>query len=213
MSRPWLRDIRPSAGFTLIELLVVLLILASVAGVVVSKVTEVGASADTDVTTVRLAEARDALMGAKGSPGYFGDMLRLPDRMVDLFRMPAGAADYLPATGLGWRGPYLVPVTGSYAIDPLKGFTSTYGADGDPAITDTWGAPIVLQLPDPDGDGVLTATDRQHVRLVSAGADGVIQTPLTGAQALTPGDAYFPSRTQCQDDLVLYVRVADQRPN
>ena len=55
----------------------------------------------------------------------------------------------------------------------------------------------------------------EHVRLVSAGENGVIDTPFR-PPFQSPFDplfpARFPAREHCGDDLVLYVSVADLRP-
>jgi hypothetical protein len=89
-----------------------------------------------------------------------------------------------PVYKLGWRGPYVVERSGAlYTVNPASGFAEQYGETGDPTVLDGWGQPIVIQNPGllPDG--------RQDVRLVSAGPDGVLDTPpnvatsaLTAAQ-------------------------------
>lgn len=197
---------------TLLELLGVVTILAALAGLVIGLVGDAGAKARSDGSALGLAEVRKAILGTPASPGYQGDLLRLPDSLADLLRPPAFAPAFDLATGIGWRGPYLGPATATYVVDPANGFVAAYGANGDPAVLDAWGRPLVLQIPDPAGMGVPTAADRRHARLVSAGPDGVLRTPRTDAEATPPGTAHYPTRTQCDDDLVLYLQAADVRP-
>ena len=64
----------------------------------------------------------------------------------------AGSTDmmvtYNPAYRLGWRGPYVVANNGSvYTINAAAGFLEQYGENGDPAVLDGWGNPIVIQNP------------------------------------------------------------------
>jgi len=97
---------------------------------------------------------------------------------------------YDPVYRRGWRGPYLIWRNGSfYTINAASNFTEQYGENGDPTVLDGWGNPIVLQNPGVAADG------SQDVRLVSAGPDGVLNTPpnvLTAnlTAALTGDDAY-----------------------
>lgn len=82
---------------------------------------------------------------------------------------------YDPVSGRGWRGPYLLITAGRYpGMDPdgnaaARGFTSDFGvpnssptsSDGDPAVLDGWGHPVVIQ-----------GSTLSDARLVSAGPDG-----------------------------------------
>jgi prepilin-type N-terminal cleavage/methylation domain-containing protein len=90
-----------------------------------------------------------------------------------------------------WNGPYVRHGGARYqidnAVDPVtlfpRGFTDSYGLGdetgtpalpGDPTILDAWGRPVVIQVPTTSG-----FTDNwKYARLVSAGADGVIETQL-----------------------------------
>jgi hypothetical protein len=96
----------------------------------------------------------------------------------------------------GWNGPYVQHTGGTYTVNNTAGFTQAYGENGDPTVLDGWGRPIVLQRPS-------VAQPNLHARLVSAGPDGVISTPT---------NQQFPAKSSCGDDLVLYLRTADQRP-
>jgi hypothetical protein len=131
--------------------------------------------------------------------------------VADLLRAPAGAPTWSPATRTGWNGPYLHVTGATYAVDATRGFTSVYGSDGDPTLMDGWRNPIVLQIPSWSGAGSPDPVDVRHARLVSAGPDGVVQTPTSDAAA-APGTARFPSRSACGDDVVVYLQVADERP-
>jgi prepilin-type N-terminal cleavage/methylation domain-containing protein len=205
------RPARGAGGFTLLELLVVLAILAAVAGLAISLVGGTAETASRQVTEVSLAEIREAILGREGVPGYAGDLRRLPATLTEVF-VQGAQPPFDPVTALGWRGPYVRTSGATYALLPLQGFTTVYGAAGDPAVLDAWGRPVVIQVPDADGDGVPTEADRRHARLLSAGPDGTIQTPRTDAAAVPPGTAAFPLRSQCADDVVLYLAVADGRP-
>jgi len=205
---------RARRGFTLLEMLVVVLILVAVAGMVITMTGDVGEQARRETTLASLARIREAV--AK----YYADVASMPQSVADLLRRrtnPLPGVPELPpgGTGPGWRGPYLLHAGAVYAADLANGFRPEYGpaAPGlplPPALKDAWGRPIVLQIPnavleDPEGDGLY--------RLVSAGPDGVIDTPHRDEDVLPPATrALFPSRSQCDDDLILYLRQADLRP-
>ncbi|MCG8508328.1 MAG: hypothetical protein MI741_03785 [Rhodospirillales bacterium] len=146
-----------------------------------------------------------------------------------LFVAPEALPDYDLVTQIGWRGAWLdISASGGYSVDTPadprgfpRGFTTTYGdGDGDdvdndgtneaddPTPLDGWGNPIVIQWPDPDGngpdpdgDGVADPDELRNVRLVSAGADGFLDTPV---DELTPLDK--------NDDRVLYLYREDPNP-
>ncbi|MEM6552381.1 MAG: prepilin-type N-terminal cleavage/methylation domain-containing protein [Planctomycetota bacterium] len=115
---------------------------------------------------------------------------------------------YEPSLRIGWRDAWLSPTTAT-AYAETGSFTDSYGegdgADGagddDLAPIDGWGNPIVIQLPDVSTG--ITEEEVDNVRLVSAGPDGVIDTP---AGTLTPTVA------QKNDDLVLYLYREDPNP-
>lgn len=199
----------PGAAFTLVELVVVVVVIAVVATLVVVSTSSVVAQASIDGTRSSLASLREAIVGRAG---FVASVTRAPDRIGELFTRPPSVPAFDPRHATGWRGPYARGDVAPYALALERGFVAEYGAPGEPVPIDAWSNPIVLQVPDVDGDGIRSALEREHARLVSAGPDGVVQTPRTGALAQAPGDALFPSLAQCADDLVLYVFAADRRP-
>jgi type II secretory pathway pseudopilin PulG len=192
---------------TLVELVVVLVILAAIAGLALTVVAPASVDARETATRVTLGNVRGAIDGP-----YRLNLGRGPDFVADLLRQPTAAPDYDPASQTGWNGPYVRVPLARYVVGPSgtpgaedhvdASFTSDYGATGDLAVHDAYGRPIVLQVPDADGDGAYSDAERRHARLVSAGPDGVIDTPR---------DVVFPALSQCGDDVVLYVTAADQR--
>lgn len=196
----------PQAGFTLLEIVIVLGILVLLAGLIVATTGSVVDQAPADATKASMSHLRDAI-GA-----YYKDVGRMPATVGNLFSQPAGVPPWDPVARVGWNGPYLQTATGTYAVGALAGFTTTWGADGAPAAIDGWNCPIILQVPDGDGDWIATPPDAnevRHARLVSAGPDGIIQIPA--APPVGAGTYLLPNLSQCGDDLVLYVRVADTR--
>jgi prepilin-type N-terminal cleavage/methylation domain-containing protein len=69
-----------------------------------------------------------------------------------------------PATGHGWRGPYILPGIGKYPEPDAVNFTTDYGEKDDPTVLDGWGHPIVII------ENALTGT----AELRSAGKDGIL---------------------------------------
>lgn len=205
-------------GATLIELLIAIVVVAALAGLVFRAIGYAPHDARTQMTRVTLNSCRNAIVGSASagavlSAGYLADMGAVPTQVADLLRLPAGAAAFDPATGFGWRGPYLLVNGAVFEPDPVKGFGFQYGSLNDPAVKDGWDRPIVLQIPHPDNSPTNeSADDRRHARLISAGPDGILQTPFTDA---TSGggtlSSYFPPKPLCGDDLVLYVQVTDLR--
>jgi len=208
-SEPQMIEQHPSAGrfvrsagargFTLVEVVVVLVILATIAAFVTTSVASVAEDAREDTTRISLGTLREAILTS-----YLRDIGELPTTLGDLQRRPSTEAPYDPRTRRGWRGPYVRPTGALYVVGPAgtRGtdsyvdatFTTEYGVAGDPAIHDGYGRPIVLQIPDADGNDIVSAEEARHARLVSAGLDRVIDTPV---------DELFPSNVG-RDDIVLY---------
>jgi type II secretory pathway pseudopilin PulG len=161
--------------------------------------------------------ARDEVTLTAGEPSVVGYASGLPwpsetdlasdgradhPQLTYLFRAPAGLPDYDPATRIGWRGDWLSTVTATpYQVADT--FSAVYGlgdgrdgpGDDDLAPLDGWGNPIVIQLPDAPGFPGITEAEIDHVRLVSAGRNGDIETP---------DDELAP--TDVGDDVVLFLR-------
>ena len=169
------------------------------------------------------------LQDMKHVPGFRSVNLRVHD-LFSASSYPS-AAVFDPVANRGWRGPYLRKSGGvantdasRYGLFPAsddrpfagdtsflsRGFYATatvshYGQVGDFAVGDPWGNPIVIQVP-PQEAFVFGSDDAkrfQYVRLVSAGADGVLSTPLDRlAGKIAEGTAeargddlvYFPNR-------------------
>lgn len=64
---------------------------------------------------------------------------------------------------------------------------SAYGFPGEVVALDPWGNPYVLQIPPPQAwNGVTNVTDEVrfgYARIVSAGPDGILETPCYGANS------------------------------
>jgi prepilin-type N-terminal cleavage/methylation domain-containing protein len=113
-----------------------------------------------------------------------------------------------PTTKLGWNGPYFLASSGTYpeptAVndnDSLLrtwnslGFTAQYGKKGDPTALDGWGNPIVIIIETFD-TSITTDTPLRHAYIVSAGADGIVDSTQTNV-------ASFFTNSTLTNDLVL----------
>jgi len=200
---------RTPRGFTLPELTVTRCIVGAVATMAIPQLADRSRSAAQTVTHSTLAQVRTAVRN------YASDMFeRLPypddsararhPQLAYLYVNPqtyaaasgaAGLAAWAhdPTTSRGWAGPYLM-AGGSYHVDAAKGFTALYGVEGDPTVVDGWGNPVVLQQPTMDSSNVYSATDRRYARLVSAGPDGLLNTPY---------DVALPGAAQIGDDVIV----------
>jgi len=209
-----LRTGRRQQGFTLVELVVVLAVLVTLVGLLLSNFGSLRFSGAGESHTVEevataatLNEVRDAIIGSSNRAGLWQDLGERPSLfphvIADLFvtnnlssyGVPPAHQHFDPMARLGWHGPYLVPGGKQYSINSDLGFTSVYGASNDPAVSDAWGRPIVLQIPTLDG-----ALKWSYARLVSAGPDGKINTP---PNQLSPTDS------DRNDDVVLFLMVND----
>jgi type II secretory pathway pseudopilin PulG len=185
------------AAVTLLELLVVLVVLIALAVLVIPQFTDLrfGFAGDRK-TAQQIATERtlnlvsEAILGGSGQKGLWLDLgnqdANLPQTIAELFVPRVGWPDFDPNTRRGWRGPYLLGSGARYGV------TDAYGNADDPAVLDGWGQPVVIQLPDAD-----------HIRVVSKGEDGVLDTPPA---------VNLPTLASCGDDVVFFLRVADARP-
>lgn len=190
--RPW----RRRRGVTLLELVIVVAILAVLGAMIVPSLSRSVDSSRDAISRGALVQLRTVILDT-----YYHDHFeQLPyfagyTQLRSLYVNPNPAQLYDPVTRRGWRGPYLLspPNGAGYVLAPSRGFTALYGQDGDPAPLDGWGHPIVLQQPILFC-GVISPSDLANARLVSAGPNGVIDTPH-GVAA--------PATTQIGDDLVI----------
>ena len=206
-------------GLTLFELLAVMGILAVLATLVVPVVGSRIEQTRETATVQSLTRLREVIAGPYFEDRYRGGYDRQPlprpgsaaldagrenhPQLAYLFLNPETHLDGDPTTrdhdpGFGWHGPYMLHNGNGfvYTVDDARRFTRLYGETGDPAVLDGWGNPIVLQEPT---NTYATDYDRwRHARLVSAGPDGVIQTPP---------DVFMPTAAQSGDDLVLFLWI------
>lgn len=195
-------------GFTLAEMLIVLTVIATLATMVSFRLTATSRQSADTLTRVSLRQLRQAILADYRDDmfeqlPYPQDPARAPHPQLHyLYVNPASYVtglptdwDYDPVSGRGWSGPYLTQAA-PYVVDLSRGFTPAYGEAGDDAPLDAWGNPIVLQQPMVLG-AVYSATNLQSARLVSAGPNGVINTPENVAT---------PSLNQQADDLILFLR-------
>ena len=125
--RPRLRSGR-AGGFTLMELLVVIVILAALAGLVVSQVDSSRENAELTVARADLQVVSEALFGSAAGSGYLRDMKHVPgfrsaaSRIHDLFSAASypGYSVFDPVAGRGWRGPYLRKSSSVANTDPAR---------------------------------------------------------------------------------------------
>lgn len=170
----------PRYAFTLVEMIVVLMILAALSSVVAPLLSQSVHDANRISTQTSLTAVRDALVK------YWSDTKHLPmdgittsatesNRLdIDwLFRNPTSGdqvQDFDPNTKIGWRGRYLNHSTG----DEI--------AAGKWLIVDAWNTELVVQ-------DVAPSSTPRDVRIVSAGSNGVVDTPgATATDLLTVAD-------------------------
>lgn len=178
-------------------------ILVALAGILVPLVSGVREDSTVAGTTASMQSIRNGIISAGSDrPGYLSDVGGLPATIRDLFVKPDGVLLFDRFTARGWRGPYMQGATGTYRIDASRGFLPAYGADDDPALNDAWGRSIIIQVPtaaaDPD-----PKQRNQFARIVSAGADGILQTPA---------DRLYPSLVDRGDDRLLFLLRSDIAP-
>ncbi|MEM6473214.1 MAG: hypothetical protein AAF802_26875 [Planctomycetota bacterium] len=218
---------KPSRGFTVMELLLTLSVLSAVSIVVIPNLIGRQNQAAIETTRRSLETIRRVIVSDYRGDVHerlpypvVGTRIQHP-QLKYLFHNPeaelAGGSNSLALSlqwsydgqsGRGWAGPYLdhsSTATVSYRVDATRGFLQAYGEDpdvatglDDPAPSDAWGNPIILQQPAVvSGGGVHSAINIVHARLVSAGPDGEIDTPL---------NVLNPTAQELDDDLVVYLR-------
>jgi len=203
---------RSRYGLTLLELAVVAALLVILAGAVVPLVSRYAVVGRATAARASLVQIRNAIVGTAEEPGFLADTGQLPNTLNDLFNNPFSPANPFSAanpygnferdTGRGWRGPYLLNATGTYAINNATNFTVAYGHNGDITLLDPWGNPFVLQRPTVGTPEV----NNTYARLISAGPNGVIDTPQDYA-----GTPYPPAGAR-GDDIVLFLNHSDSYP-
>jgi prepilin-type N-terminal cleavage/methylation domain-containing protein len=209
--------IRERDGLTLLELVIVVAILAIIAGFIIPSGAFLEKRAKYTAAKASLATIRDAIVGTAGQPGYYSDTGQYPNTLEDLFVQPAGIPPFNRDTGRGWRGPYLLNANATYPAGYTNGFTgptsttpygttgnpANYGTTGDSAVDDPWGNVIILQWP----TGGTVAQNQAYVRLISAGPNGIIDTPQFDSG--DPSESYYPLPQDRGDDIVLFINHAD----
>jgi competence protein ComGC len=203
------------SAMTLLELLIVLLILIATALILVPSfnnvqiVTPTGKSESPVkiATQATLNSVREAMAGEDGVieslshksnalPREIHDLVQedAPDHMVEA---APELKKYDPVNKIGWNGPYVHPT----------GCNET----GEPTIVDGWGNELELQV-DFDKDGTINQMESKYIRVVSAGPNGLIETPDDSAN-MKPGKDEVSELTlsECGDDMVLFLRFPDNR--
>lgn len=209
-SHQWLQQ----SGFSSLELMVTLSVVATLSLVIVPSLSKRLDQSSVQVTQSTMQTVRDAIMNH-----YRSDMFETLPYPVDTNRIQHPQLKYLyhnplayaatvpnsaeanaewsydPTTKRGWSGPYLdrsVPYTNSVS----QGFNNRYAEQEDPMPADGWARPIVLQQPVMNSS-VYSAQSILYARLVSAGDDGILQTPPDVAE---------PTAAQTGDDIIVYLR-------
>ena len=173
-------------------------------------------------TEATMQAIRDAIMGKPGQPGAWADLGQQPEwfppRVDDLrhefetvsdvsnYMNYAGIEEYNPVTRIGWRGPYIMG-----------------------QLLDAWGNPFQIQIDfDNNGQidgapnyfasvGIANGNEATFARLVSAGEDGIVDTPLNVPKmppsgfAASLGLAFGLTHADCGDDIVLFFQIPDTR--
>ena len=203
-----------SAGFSLLELVVVMMILVAVAVIVLPMISTQVRVADGAkqsprevVTRSTMREVQEAMVG---DDGMLENLSHEPNAIPrDIEAMVEEEAPeevvqaapnlqvYDPFYRIGWRGPYLFP-TGQ-------------NDEGKPTVVDGWGRELEIQV-DFNGDGMVSLQEMQHLRIVSAGENGRIDTPADQSN-MKPGEDADSELTlsECGDDVVLFVSIPDSR--
>jgi type II secretory pathway pseudopilin PulG len=178
------------------------------------------------------------LADMKHVPGFRSVNVRIHD-LISAPNYPGNpaAASFDSASQRGWRGPYLRNAQGVRNTNPgrngafpasderrtpgdatfqERGFfpdagSSPYGSAGELAVADPWGNPIVLQVPPELAFSGSTRDSKRfrYGRLVSAGADGFLATPLDRLAGLVVNPDGTIDTSARGDDLVLFLNRSD----
>jgi type II secretory pathway pseudopilin PulG len=215
-------------AMTLMEMVLVLIILATLAAIAVPLLSGIIDDSDAEavVTKESMRVIRDVILGSQNQAGQWEDMNQIPSAfpltLHDLFQeqkpahmnVSSSLDQYDPFSKTGWNGPYLFQATGAYSINTAANFSSAYGVEGSATMNDGWGNPIVLQV-DYDGNGSVNPADDEeakYARLVSAGPNGVVDTPYDYANRIPSEDgATNLTEAESGDDIVIFLRVQDTR--
>jgi len=128
-----------------------------------------------------------------------------------------------------WKGPYVRHAGARYVLDAVGHFTEAYGVgdvwntatppvlttSGDPTVLDAWGRPIVIQEPNTTSTPYAPdAVDKTYARLVSAGPNGIIDTPETVRMPTNKvnADGSYPEDSR-GDDIVIFLFRHDEYGN
>ncbi|MEL6898436.1 MAG: hypothetical protein AAFP90_20255 [Planctomycetota bacterium] len=210
---------------TLPELLLVLVVVAALGAMVIPRLAQRAEAASASTTRRSMETLRGVIMTDyrddmfEALPYPLSSQRTAHPQLKYLYHNPSAdltsnpgdfsqtsAWEYDASSGRGWSGPYVEPsslATTNYRVDNDRGFTQHYGESPsstsgvhDPAPSDAWGNPIVLQQP-VSASGGASRDSTLYARLVSAGPDGVLQTPRNVMQ---------PTQQQLGDDLLVYLR-------
>ena len=178
---------RAMRGMTLIELGVVLLILVALAGLALPYVGGIIGNSSCELTEATLQNVRSAIIGSPTSPGFVGDMNRMPYNLGELITCPTGTnptfacgtptnpsltSSYNPSSQSGWRGPYLTNA------NVANGITDQFRSSSYPQ-----GAPIKLLIAYSPATATTTAVC--NYVLLSYGPNGILDTEPNGVSSST----------------------------
>ncbi|HYE36080.1 hypothetical protein [Methylocaldum sp.] len=217
---------------SLSERTAVLVIVSASIGVAMSFVRGGDFAAECAATDAGLTAIRAAIMGGPAGSGYRADVGEIPRSIHDLFdpaSLPLPLRGFDPATGRGWRGPYLtegVRIDGrkahcSFSDDSCNSARFINGlANGDTGVLDGFGHhapectnsdaerycrnPIVLQVPCHDANGNGACGDIGDMWL--PGNARLVSAGPNGALETVLTDYNAGSRG---DDRVLYLHMGD----
>jgi prepilin-type N-terminal cleavage/methylation domain-containing protein len=218
-------------GLTLLELLVVLAILVSLATIIVPVIGTFGRKSQEVATRENLLRLQELLvnqyradMGELPRPNLtlFASSGRVNHPQLRYLFVNPDTENITRLEGTTilsarqWKGPYVRHGGARYQKDTIatpgegqvdRKFTEAYGLgdttanQGDPTVLDAWGRPIVLQEPSTGTLYSPSTTDKTYTRLVSAGPNGIIDTPL---------DVLMPTENQRKDDVIIFLFRHDE---